>query len=355
MWARILYRTVGLVAAAWCLSAPVSRAAAEAGSTVEPRAPGSSTLTMSYEDGRLSASLKGVALEQFARRLNKETGAEVKLVGEASNAKATLWANVEDLPLRRALDEILKGYSYSSYPVAGSDAPKVVIYVDSAGATQADSQSSEYAKVQVPEGLSGTEAEAFLNKAYEDSVPAELVDEPSAALEEEAPVPVEQSAPATAAATAEPIYSLDDVMPLPDYPEPQAPAMAGAEGSGDANWSRAWQARQQAVRDARIGRSLNLVSSENPRVRAMALDELEASKDPRATPGIASVAARESLPVQERLRATEALWRHAGDLQFSDPGSVQALRQLTQDEDPEVARMAREAIADMERYRGRQR
>jgi hypothetical protein len=85
----------------------------------------------------------------------------------------------------------------------------------------------------------------------------------------------------------------------------------------------------------------------------MAVEELTGINDPRATSALESVARSSAASDDERRRAAQALWHHAGDLQFSDSNANQALRQLANDGDPTVREIAKRALVDMERYQRR--
>jgi HEAT repeat protein len=54
-----------------------------------------------------------------------------------------------------------------------------------------------------------------------------------------------------------------------------------------------------------------------------------------------------------RVRAAEALWHHAADLQFADETSISALEQLATDTDARVQKAARQALEDMKQFRQR--
>jgi hypothetical protein len=81
-----------------------------------------------------------------------------------------------------------------------------------------------------------------------------------------------------------------------------------------------------------------------------AVDALVGIRDAHATEALVSAAdTRDADPVHRR-HAVEALWRHAADLQFTDPASTEALRRLATDGNKKVRALAARAVLDMDRY-----
>lgn len=75
-------------------------------------------------------------------------------------------------------------------------------------------------------------------------------------------------------------------------------------------------------------------------------------EDPRATQALIEAASdtNGSKNSAFRARAVNALWRHAADLLFEDSSSIAAIEQLSGDADPPVRDIARQALADMQRF-----
>jgi hypothetical protein len=61
-------------------------------------------------------------------------------------------------------------------------------------------------------------------------------------------------------------------------------------------------------------------------------------------------AANTGLDAKSRAQAVEALWQHAAHLQFADATSITALKQLAEDNDAHVSKVARRALQDMQQY-----
>jgi HEAT repeat protein len=105
-------------------------------------------------------------------------------------------------------------------------------------------------------------------------------------------------------------------------------------------------ASEQRLQDALIG-----LASDSATDRRAAIEQLVGVNDERATSAI--IAAANDSEGDDRLIATKALWFHAADLKFAELSSVTALQLLAEDSDPNVSRIAKGAIADMDQYQAK--
>ncbi len=80
------------------------------------------------------------------------------------------------------------------------------------------------------------------------------------------------------------------------------------------------------------------------------VDALVGIRDAHATEALVSAADMQDADPVHRRHAVEALWRHAADLQFTDPASTEALRRLATDGNEKVRALAARAVLDMDRY-----
>jgi hypothetical protein len=115
-------------------------------------------------------------------------------------------------------------------------------------------------------------------------------------------------------------------------------------------------AKQQERKEALLHRALEALSLEHKPMHAEAIAQLVGMEDPRATQALVEVASNSgtAADVKSRVQAVEALWRHAADLRFSDEVSANALKQLTEDSNSQVAKIARRAVSSMEQYQQQQ-
>lgn len=112
-------------------------------------------------------------------------------------------------------------------------------------------------------------------------------------------------------------------------------------------------AREQAEREETLNHAIAALSRKDGPLSQQALDQLVGIRDdPRATQALVQTAS-DAQDSRSRVRATEALWHHAADLEFADGTTVAALEQLTNDADAAVQKTARQALEDMKQYRQR--
>jgi hypothetical protein len=110
-------------------------------------------------------------------------------------------------------------------------------------------------------------------------------------------------------------------------------------------------AREQAEREEILNRSIANLRTKDGQLNQQALDQLVGiHNEPRATEALIQ-AASGTQDSHNRVRAAEALWHHAADLQFADETSISALEQLATDTDAGVQKTARQALEDMRQYR----
>jgi hypothetical protein len=79
--------------------------------------------------------------------------------------------------------------------------------------------------------------------------------------------------------------------------------------------------------------------------------QLAGLDDPRATEALVAAASSDAgLDPTSRFQAVGALWQHAANLKFADTGSVNALKQLSENSDESIRSLAHQALKDMEHY-----
>ena len=103
---------------------------------------------------------------------------------------------------------------------------------------------------------------------------------------------------------------------------------------------------EQRLQDALVG-----VTSNSASVRQASIERLIGVHDDRATSAIIALATNGE--GDDRVVATSALWLHAADFQFADTNSIAALQSLAEDTDPQVSRIANNALADMDQYQAK--
>lgn len=96
-------------------------------------------------------------------------------------------------------------------------------------------------------------------------------------------------------------------------------------------------------------RALEVLKSDYKHLYAEAIEQLVGILDPRATQALVEAASTDT-DAKSRAQAVEALWQHAAHLQFADATSVTALKQLAEDSDASVSKVARRALQDMQQY-----
>jgi hypothetical protein len=308
-------------------------------------------LRIEFEDNLITAGITGASLKEVVQLLAAVTEAKFVLLGDRHWTKQAIFAKVDKKPLDIALARILRGYSYAVTPMAGSDMPKVTIILKEIKGTQMAPSDAGDSPVRPQAGYTSAATEDL---DVGDSLAQPQAGAISAVTKDTAPGNNNASESETANETLQAVsvpYDLDEFMPLPEQElgEEESEQSAG-DGVLSAEKQAAWEERR---RQAQLERSLSALDTEHSHLRAMAIEELTGIDDQRATSALESVASSGAVSNDERRRAAQALWHHAGDLQFSDSNANQALRQLANDGDPAVREIARRALVDMERYQRR--
>jgi len=312
-----------------------------------------------YENNQIVAELNEAPLIQILKEIHKKTGAEW-ILRDSSIAEDSLTTKLKEKTLEEVLKRMLKDYSYVLNFDFRGDVTKVIIY----GANKKQPLRSSKTALesdslpQLKEGLIGAVSsgkkskEAVGNRVASQEVTdsAEVRDKAGIAENEDlSDEPSEQAAYVP--------YDLDDFQPLPE--ELSEERIGAAEydeqdpaGTGAASAER--QAYFEELRQqARLERAKNALNSGYANLHTMAMDELVATKDPRATSALESFANSQEASSDERSKAAQALWNHAADLEFSNPEANAALVRLANDADPSVREIAKRALTDMERYQRR--
>jgi len=341
----------------WVIWASGAIAQSESSAVSKPE---STRVVIKYENNMIIAELNEAPLIQVLKELEKKTGVEWALK-DSTIAEYSLSIKFKEKTLEEALKRILKNYSYVNQFNSNGDVIKVTIYGAnkkqpvSSDKTVANSDSLPLPK----EGSVGTlerktkEISRDNPASKEKAVPEQLQDQESTITDNEnlSDEPSEQASYVP--------YDLDEFQPLPEelfddrignaeYDE-QDPA-----GAGELSAER--QAYFEELRQqARLERAKNALNSGYTNLHTMAVDELVATKDPRATSALESFANSQEASSDERSQAAQALWNHAADLEFADPEANAALVRLANDGDPSVQEIAKRALSDMERYQRRYR
>jgi hypothetical protein len=128
------------------------------------------------------------------------------------------------------------------------------------------------------------------------------------------------------------------------------PTVLCQEAAGEAQQAEAL-APEQTEPEEILNRSIANLRMKDGQINPQALDQLIGIRDkPNATEALIQ-AASETQDSRNRMQATEALWRHAADLEFADEASVSALEQLADDANVEVQETARQVLEDMRQFR----
>ncbi len=278
-------------------------------------------LHIDFEDGLLTAGIDGASLKAVVELLGEVTEAKFVLTGDQSLANEAIFARVDKKPLEKALVQILSNCSYAITQMAGSDMPKVIIFMNKVNDAVAVDGAGNARRLSDAKTMSDPSQAAFVPSDLDEYMP--LSDEMSGESE------MEQ-------------YSERDLE--------QNPAQSTESGLLSPEEQAAWEERQQ---QARLDRALSALDSKYSNLRSMAVNELTGINDERATNALRKLAASKDASGTEKRMAAQALWRHAGDLEFSDSTANQALRQLANDGDPAVREIAKRALDDMERYQRR--
>ena len=332
---------------------------AETGETAKNNA-GRAVIT--FENDLIDADIDQAPLRVVAKQIEKQTGTHF-VIKDTSILNYPLSISIKEAKLDEALKRIFKHYSYVAYYNSGGLVNKVVIFGAKASAARGSVRpgvqfQSNSAAPEVSDKSQSASAETIIRESRQPpgNTAVAAVSQRNTG-EGQAPADVDDSDDGFPTEDADIPYDLDEYQSLPetlsdaDMSTPGVDAMENPESMRLA--AEEQEARQELINQAKLERSLNALNSEHPHLRAMAVDELVSLKDPRTTSALAGAANSKELDSEERRRVVEALWHHAGDLEFADPTANEALQQMASDSDPAVREIARRALHDMERYRRR--
>ena len=287
--------SLGVLLLAWLLASTLVPREAKP----EPSNPSATgTPSIRYDQGLIDVRVKEVPLGRVLRELARQGTGQVSFTDPA----LTQWpvsVTVEGIPLVEGIKEILAGLSYVIY--RGADTWRVIVL------------SPPPAPASTRRKTAGTE-----HHGPDEGVPPVLDAFQPPAREDEA------------------LGASTQVVRQED--------------------SSTQFAQQQAHQEALLHRTIEVLRSENTRLHAEAIEQLVGLADPRATQALVEVASPSgtAADVQLRVQAVSALWRHAADLRFSDEVAANALKQLAEDNNSEVAEVARQAVSSMEQYQHQQ-
>lgn len=245
-------------------------------------------VSLRYERGVISARAEHVPLRSVLHSLAAQSGMEIRY-SDPWIADAAVSVELHAIPLDQALREILSRFSYLHADEGGQD---IVIVVST------------------PPGVAQS-SHAGLARAAAKGSP---MPPPGASVSESG-----LFATATAA---------------------ELQQRAGDEG-----------APENAQDDALLQQAIERLRAAPPgKAWNDAVDALVGFRDAHATEALVSAAGTQDANTGHRRHAVEALWRHAADLQFTDPASTEALRRLASDGNEKVRALAARAVLDMDRY-----
>jgi hypothetical protein len=276
-----------------------------------------------YDRGLIDVRTENVPLGRVLSELARQSGVQVSFADPVI-ARWPVSVSVGGSPLVEGIKGILNGFSYAIYRVA--DTSRVIVL-----STQPDP------------------ARTGIKTASTERRRGSLTAAP------------EKRSPTTQDPAAVPFSHMPGEG-VPPSLEAFQPLMRGEASSGSiAEVGRQVDpatelAKQQEHKEALLRRALEALSSEHKPMHAEAIDQLVGMEDPRATQALVEVASNSgtAADVKSRVQAVEALWRHAADLRFSDEVSVNALKQLAEDSNSQVAKVARRAVSSMEQYQQQQ-
>jgi len=321
----------------------------------------SGIVDIQYENDLISAEIDEAPLIQVLREIEKKTGAQW-ILKDRSLSDDLLSIEIEETTLEKALKRMLKNYSYVTQFDSRGVVSKVIVYatkyVQPANSGKAVAYSGSSA-LPATGTANISAAEPKVAGAVGDleasEVPGSLLqaDEAVAARGENENEDLSGGSSPNAAYVP---HDLDDYQPLPEELPDEGIGAAEYDENDPAAGSLAAERQAQLEerrRQARLERAKNALNSEYTHLRAMAVEELVATKDKRATSALESFANSTEASTDERSQAAQALWNHAADLEFADPEANAALVRLANDADPSVRKIANQALSDMERYQRR--
>jgi len=245
-------------------------------------------VSLCYERGVISARAEQVPLRSVLNSLAAQSGTDIRY-SDPSIADSAVSVELHAIPLDEALRKILSRFAYLHAAEGGRHTVIVL---------------------STPPKISKTSGAGLARSAAQES-PIRL---PGASISEPGSL-------GTATAT-----------------ELQQPA--GDEGAPENTQDDALMEQAiERLRAAPFGKAWN-----------EAVDALVGIRDAHATEALVSAADTRDAITDHRQHAVEALWRHAADLQFTDPASTEALRRLASDGNEKVRALAARAVLDMDRY-----
>lgn len=239
--------------------------------------------------------------------MTAETGARTEL-HDSSLARNPITADVPATPFEEAVGRILKEYSYT-VRWKSTGAARVTVY-----------------------SAKAAESEGGAERAAERAEAADKIPKAGAALPQRPP------------------RSLEEFQPIPE--PPRRARVATEKGDDGIEAVEEAAARDAAQREAELKRALAALEAGSPALRHQAIEAMVGVEDPRATQALVRTAADMS-EGNDRARALRALWHHAADMRFEDAEANAALQKLAEDVEPDVQRLAQEALDDMAQYRHR--
>ena len=124
----------------------------------------------------------------------------------------------------------------------------------------------------------------------------------------------------------------------------QFPANSMMEGQGITE-PDGEQISHKKYNEALLNRALDVINSSYDHLHQEAIDQLVGLDDHRATEVLVN-ATEIGNGYISRVQAVETLSRHAINLQFSDTSIVEVLRQLAEDNDESISKLARETLSE---------
>jgi hypothetical protein len=252
------------------------------------------TLDLHYENGLIDARIDNAPLGEVLRELALKIGMQIH-IADPVIANWPVLVSVKGIPLAEGVKRILESFSYVLYSAA--NVPVIIVL-----STRPDPAKTTAAALK----------------------PVSLA-QPHHAISEEAP------------------KSLDEFQPIA-----VGNAFFGADGKQELS-----QADQLAVvqeyNEALLKRALDVLKSDYKHLQVEAINQLVGMDDPRVTQVLVE-AASTGPDAKSRAQAVEALWRHAAYLRFTDATLATAIKQLAEDSDANVSKVAHHALQDMQQY-----
>lgn len=269
------------------------------------------TISILYENGLIDANINDAPIGQILEELKDKTGIGVNInVNNPSIVNSRVSLTLRKIPLGKAIQIILEGFSYALYPLDDrftvSVLPEVPETVMTHQRVTSEPKTTAQA-ISISKATEGFEAQSV----YADNglVPKSLDDFQSITKEEHWLEPtVEEST---------------------EYSEQ---IMA-----------------ERRYQEALVQRAYDVINSEHEHLYEDALNQLIGINDAQATEMLIDASTTEYSPIS-RAQAVDALWQHATNLQFTDTTSIDALIQLSEDGDDDVRSIALQALREIEQH-----